>query len=298
MRLLLSALFIISGILLLQSCQKEINFATGNPSVTGEFKAKIDGTPWTANKISGASRFSGLINLTGVSLDKKTLTITLTDSGVHRYILDDMSMNAAAYIDSNLTDPSAFTTNQGTLPGQAGGEVNITSIDTVNKKMSGTFSFKVYRQSDGLQRDFTEGTFTNISYAISLPPASTTDTFRVKIDGVQWIPPSILSAAAGPSIAINGNNLTVSKTVAIICPVTIIPGTYTLDFFSGTHIGVYNPDADPTHSRASTSGTLTILEHNPATKRIRGTFNFHAEELLNPAAFSELTEGYFSVRYF
>ncbi|MEP6952031.1 MAG: hypothetical protein ABI863_22265 [Ginsengibacter sp.] len=44
------------------------------------------------------------------------------------------------------------------------------------------------------------------------------------------------------------------------------------------------------------SGTLTILEHNITTKRIRGNFNFHASEVPGTKV-SELTEGYFSVIY-
>lgn len=292
---------------ILVSCQQEVTDPNGtnnnNPAVTGDFRAKIEGTQWVANKATAAYRLQGLISITGVSNDKKTVTITLVDSGVHRYTLSDVTPNAAAYQDSTLPSVIAFTSNGGAYPAQAGGEVNITAIDAVNKKISGTFSFKAYRQSDGLQRTITEGSFTNLSYSTSLPPSNSTDTFTVKIAGTQWVPPTVFavkSPAIPPlpaSIAISGTNGTISKTVGLQMPADITPGSYTLDFFGLTYIGTYLPNANPNNSQASVSGTLTILSHNTTTKRIRGNFNFVSQELLNPTASTQLTEGYFSVTY-
>jgi hypothetical protein len=298
MRKFISVFSFITVICCFIACQKEITGDLTTTTPTGNLRAKIDGTVWIADKVASASIFGGQIAITGLSNDKKTLAIVLTDSGLHHYTLDDNSINAAAYIDSNLATVAAFTTNQGTTAGQAGGQVTVTKIDTTHKTISGTFSFKVFRQLDGQQRDFSEGSFTDIPYTTGLPPSASTDTFHVKIDGALYTPPSVLGASTTGIIAVNGTDATGSKTVGLVFPSNITPGTYTLDFFGLTYIGQYNPDTDPTHSKASTSGTLTILEHNTATKRIRGTFQFHAEELLNPAHFSELTEGYFSVTYF
>ena len=288
------------------SCQKEIDFDPSNPAnpnpanplVTGNLKAKIDGVQWNATKVAGAARMTGVINITGLSADRKLLTITLKDSGVHRYILSDMTMNAAAFIDSNDTNPFAMTTNQGNYPSQSGGEVNITSIDTVKKTMSGTFSFKLFRDMDSSRKTVTEGSFTNLAYTTTMPPSSATDTFNVKIDGAAFVPASItgVSISMMNQIAVNATNASASKTVGLLFPINIAAGTYQFDFF-GDYMGLYNPDTDPMHSKSSVSGTLTILEHNTTTKRIRGNFNFRAEELLNPANFAMITEGYFSVKY-
>lgn len=292
-------LFVIS----ISSCQKEISADTGNPAnppaVTGNLKAKINGTQWIADKLAGAARMSGFINISGISNDKKTLTITVQDSGVHRYTLDENSLNVAALVDSTEASPNAYTTNQGTFPATSGGEVNITAIDTANKKISGTFSFKVFRQMDNAQKTITEGSFTNLSYSTSLPPSSVSDTFRVKIDGVSFTPASVSGffVSLTNQISIVANNAAATKTVGVIFPSNIIPGSYTFDFFGGTYIGQYNPDTNPMHSTASVSGTLTILEHNTATKRVRANFNFRAEELLNSANAATLTEGYLSVKY-
>ena len=186
----LYSFMILAAVTVFNSCQKEVDpsiIANPNPpGATGNLKAKIDGTQWVANSYEGATRMLGLINIGGRSTDRKYLSITLTDSGVHNYTLDNMSMNAASYIDSNLANAVNFTTNQGIGPGDAGGVVNITSIDVANKRISGTFSFRVFRQMDGAQRTLTEGSFINLPYVTSLPPSNSTDTFKVKIAGHSW----------------------------------------------------------------------------------------------------------------
>lgn len=288
------------------SCQKEVDSSilgnTNNPA-TGNFKAKIDGTQWVANSATGASRMLGFITINGRSTDKKYVTIAVKDSGVHNYTLDENSLNVASYIDSNLTNTFNFSTNQGVNPGDAGGVVNVTSIDAVNKTISGTFSFRVFRQFDNTQRTFTEGTFTNIPYVTSLPPSSSTDTFRVKIAGTMWTPPTVVASKTPavppllPKIAITGTSADGTKSVGMFMPDNIVPGNYNFDLFGGIYLGLYNPDTNPNNSQGALSGTLTILSHNTATRRIRGNFNFHAEALLNPLLFTELTEGYFSVGY-
>lgn len=304
MRLLFILVVSFFSVLAISSCQKEIDFDATNPTnpnppagATGNMKAKFNGTQWIANKGAGASRMGGLINITGFSTDRKYLTITLADSGVHRYILSDATINVAAYIDSNDANQFALTSNQGVFPTTSGGEVTITSIDTAKKTISGTFSFKLYRDVDNAAKTVTEGSFTNLTYSTSLPPSAATDTFKVKIDGTLYTPPTVVSSRLSmfSQITVTGTNGT--KAVGLVFPDNITPGSYTLDLLGATYTALYNPDADPLKAKGAVSGTLTILEHNTGTKRIRGNFNFRGEELLNPANFALLTEGYFSVKY-
>lgn len=310
-----SLFFALSVLLVFASCQKEITGeiitssesagSTGSTnSTSGNMQAKIDGTLWVANKGAGAS-FStaanglpALLNISGVSTDNKIFTITVVDSGVHVYTLNDNVMAAGAFIDSSSSNPFAFATNQGPA-GVTAGTVSVTSIDKVKKTISGTFSFKVYRQMDSTQKTITEGSFTDLPYVDGsnvLPPAAATDTFTVKIDGTLFKPVHI-SGTALPimnTLSIQGSDSLVVKTVAVNFPTNTPPGTYTLDLFGGTYIGQYN---DGTNSLGSSSGTLEIIEHNTTTKRIRGKFSFKADYLLNPAITAQLSEGYFSVKY-
>ncbi len=91
---------------------------------------------------------------------------------------------------------------------------------------------------------------------------------------------------------VQGSDFAALKTVTMTLPDSITPGTYSMNGFE--YYGIY---LDGTNSLGSVSGTLKILEHNTATKRIRGNFNFKAESPLNTNIASSLTEGYFSVEY-
>ena len=283
----------------ISSCQKEIDWGTN--SVSGNFKAKINDTSWVANKIATATRLGGFISLVGRSTDNKLLVITLTDSGVHRYTLGQTTINAAAYIDSNSSNPGTYTSNSADLP-LAGGEVNVTSIDTARKKISGTFSFNVFRPSDSSSVRFTEGVFTDITYSTTIPSAGNLpDTFHVKINGTLFNAATILAsvppAPYNTTIGIAGGDSAFIKTVSLGVPSDITPGTYSIGL-TGNYIAVYKPDNDPNNLKLGALGSITILEHNVTTKRIRGNFNFTGTNILNPLDFVLLTEGYFAVTYY
>jgi hypothetical protein len=284
---------VLCSLIFFSSCQKELDDGSGG-SVSGNFKAKIDGNWWVANKSASATRSFGFISLTGQSTDKKTLRILLLDSGQHVYTVDAASVNAAIFIDSSQATPAVYTSAQATATGQ----VSITSIDTAAKTMSGIFSFKTHHQSDTTEKSFTEGSFTNISYSASLPiGGNPTDTFRVKIGTAPvWDAPVVLGVNAGGQLAITGSDPTVSKSVVLTMAATVTPGNYNFSP-TGTTLGIYTPDADPMNIKISALGTLTILEHNTTTKRIRGNFNFTASDISNPLNIVLLTQGYFSVVY-
>lgn len=282
------------------NCAFSVTVAPSSNNVTGDFRAKIEGVQWVADKFSQCARMNNIINITGLGLDKKTITITIQDSGVHNYTLawDNTSMGAGAFQDSALADVTAFTSNAGTSPSQAGGNVNITSIDEVNKTMSGTFSFKAVRQMTGETRTITEGVFNNIPYITSLPPTNSSDTFTVKIDGVDFLPTSVFgikNTIGLSNIAISGSDASGTKTVGVYFPIDVTPGTYTIAGAFSDYFGQYNVNS--TTFLSSTSGTLEILFHDPATKRVRGRFSFAAELFPLGGGNAQLTEGYFAVTY-
>ena len=278
------------------SCQKElsINDIDSNivKPVTGSFKAKIDGIQFIADKLTGVTRALNTISIVGQSNDGQLIVLRVADSGVHVYTLDiNSSVNAGAYSKDN---DFAYTTNQGNTSAESFGTLSITSIDAVNKTMSGTFSITVYRQTDSTQKIITEGVFDKISYTTTpIPPANSSDTFKVKVDGVDFPVYSILGTSVFNKISISASDQAVSKTVGLSFPDDIAPGVYTFTLFGPDYIGQYNVG---TSFLIASSGTLTILQHNTTTKRISGTFDFPAEEILG-TNMAQLTEGYFSVIY-
>jgi Family of unknown function (DUF6252) len=296
---------IVIGLLLIilcfgsNSCQKDFvisgidsTLITPPGSVSGNFTAKIDGVQFVANKATGATRALNVIAITGEANDGGLIVLRVADSGVHVYTLDiSSSSNAGVYSKDNGI---AYTTNGGNSAAQSGGTLSITSIDTAGKTLSGTFSIKLYRPIDSTQKNITEGVFNNISYGtLAIPPANSTDTFRVKVDGVQFPVFSIVGISAFNMIGLSGSDQLVSKTVGVTIPSNVTPGSYTFTLFGPDYIGQYNVDSS---YLAAESGTLIILEHNTTTRRIRGNFSFHASEIIGTKV-SELTEGYFSVVY-
>ena len=281
------------------SCQKEFVISDVDSSlipppstVSGSFTATIDGVKFVADKISAAAKTLGVIAITGQSADGEQIVLRVADSSVHKYSLD---INSGTNVGAYSRDTSyAYATNQGSSSAESDGTLSITSIDTAKKTISGTFSMKVFRQWDGTQKNITEGVFENISYqTTALPPVNASDTFRVKVDGVQFAVFSVSGFNLYNKISLSASNQDVSKTVGISFPSDVTAGTYTFSSFGPDYIGQYNIG---TSYLMANSGTLTILEHNVAAKRIRGNFSFDAEELLGNKS-ATLSEGYFSVGY-
>jgi hypothetical protein len=293
-------------ITLIAACQGELTDPNNptNPNVTGDFRAKINGTQWVANRVATIVRQNGIISVTGISSSGKTLTITLTDSGAKTYTLQQTGFNFAAYLDSTVAQTS-FASNYNSSSDSAGGTLTITNIDTVNKKMSGTFIFKVFNPNLAPASSvvtFTEGVFNNISYATTIQSPSSNDTFRVKINDTLFIPPTILSSAVPglpglpPQISVNGTTNNAPKSVGLVMPASVTAGTYTFSSF-GDYTGGYIPDNNVQNNQVLDSGRIVILEHNVSAKRIRGTFECRAKSLFPGGPISRLTEGYFNVKY-
>jgi Family of unknown function (DUF6252) len=278
------------------SCRKETSIENGK-GLAANFVAQIDGTAWAASdSAQSASMLQGMINLTGISSDDQQLSITLDDTVIGVYILDQQSSSVAVYADLASSAPYAYSTNQGSDTSQAGGTVTVTSIDRVNKTISGVFSFKVYRDIDQKQKTLTSGVFYNLPFAVSLPPSSQKDTLTANIDNASWTGQSISSTVISGQLAISGSALDGSEAITLLMPSNSTAGSYPL-IFSGSayYMGIYNPT--PSQSLVSTSGNLTILEINTATSRIRGNFQFLGTDVLGSGATSQISNGYFSVYY-
>jgi len=129
-------------------------------------------------------------------------------------------VNTAIFIDSSAATIKTFTSAQATLPGS----VNITTIDTANKTMSGHFSFKVHNQNDTTEKNFTEGSFTNIAYTNSLPiGGGGNDTLQAKISGTLWTAPTVFGLSANGQMVLTGVDIVTSKQIELTFPSTITP---------------------------------------------------------------------------
>lgn len=277
------------------SCDKETSEENGGViSANGDFRASIDGNLWIANTNIYAIRENGTITIHGANTDRKSMTISVADSGIHSYRLSNTSLtNIGVFEDSLVIPIAAWTTNQWFVDGIYG-DLNITRIDTVAKRMSGTFNMNVVRTLDGMTRTITSGVFNNIPYTGSYvpppPPPPLEDTLDVNIDGVSFDHTSLSAIASGPALFISASDAGGFPDLGIIFSSAITPGTYS-----------FNADAQAQYTEDgidfldSQSGTLIILEHNTTTRRIRGTFEFTANDGAPPDVI--FTGGYFALTY-
>ncbi len=288
------------------ACQKEVSINSLNPNpgpgigpvippvITSALTMKIGGVRWQADKRGEATLLAGFTNIEGISSDKKFLSIFLDDTIPKTYTLSQTSKSYAELSDTTDMNGKSYSTDQGNSATDAGGTVVVTAIDKVNKTLSGTFQFKMFRSLDGKQKVITEGSFTKLPYKSSLPPAAITDTFQVKIDNIDWSGKSISTGLTSTGeLFISASELNVSKSVNFFIPANIAVGTYNLEGM-GAYISLYNPDLNT--FLIAESGKLVILEHNFTTKRIRGNFNFKAVETPGTKT-ALLTQGYFALNH-
>jgi hypothetical protein len=133
--------------------------------LASDMVATIDGVSWeAADSTQSAVISQGLVTISGISADGQEISITLNDTVVGLYVLNQTSASLAVYANLDSVGGYAYSTNQGSDTAQAGGTVDVTAIDPVNRTISGIFDFKVFRNSDGTQKDITAGVFYNIPY--------------------------------------------------------------------------------------------------------------------------------------
>ncbi|WP_127131305.1 DUF6252 family protein [Pseudoflavitalea rhizosphaerae] len=278
----------------LVSCLKEKSLDSTGDGGAGSLRMKIDGKQWTANKTASATIMNEHVTITGASQDNFDLMIQIKTTSVGTYQLDQASDHFAIVIDNNEASPVGYSTDQGANSSIAGGTVNITKIDEATKRMSGNFTFKLYRSIDDKSIMITEGVFENLPYTADPPTTGTGNSFKCKIDGTEWIAPQAGGALNQGVIGIVGTE-NATKTITISVPETIVPGDYPLDNTNIFYMAIYL-NGNKAYG-AGAGGTLKITEHQNRT--IKGSFQFTAEDQANPPANPDvpITEGSFSVTY-
>jgi Family of unknown function (DUF6252) len=284
----------------ISSCKKETSIENGNVAA-GNFTAVINGVPWSAaSSQEQATIIRGLINITGVSVDNQEISISITDTVPGTYVLSAQTPSIAVYGSADSSDLYAYSTSQSPDTTKAGGTVTISMIDTVNKTVTGTFAFKVYRTFDGHGKTITSGVFEQIPYTTSLPAGSHDDTVTAAIDGGDWDAESIQASALDGTLSLVGASANGSQSVALIFPDYASPGTYALTSSSAipSYVAVYDEVSNGANTASpGTSGSITILTNNTSTMRMTGTFQFSTDDPNVAASQHSITNGYFSVYY-
>ncbi|MGQ9846305.1 MAG: DUF6252 family protein [Bacteroidales bacterium] len=150
---------IVLAILSLTACKKDskVNDII-NP--TASFSCKINNVSWSATtRVTKKQGNTFIITGTG-SLGKDVLNITTFGTTAQTYYLDPV--NSQAQFSATFT---MDTNNNDSLYQAINGTVTLTLVDTVNKKISGTFSFRLSKINNPLLlKEVTNGSFNNLTY--------------------------------------------------------------------------------------------------------------------------------------
>ncbi len=194
-----------------------------NPTTGGSFKADFDGRTFTASStlvyISGGSI---IITATRAQGDSFGMVIEGTSTGTY-----PVNGNLIAY-----TPPGSEYGYEGSHPTDENantGSVIITSVNTTNKTISGTFQFTGFWSNfdeTKPSKQFTNGVFTNLPYVSQNP---TNDTFSATVNGAAFNSTDIFTAeveTGGISLISIGATNANDDNITISVKPTLTTGTY------------------------------------------------------------------------
>ena len=260
---------------------------TDGPAV---FKADFSGETWNST-MAQAVVSSNFISIGATRADGSTFSILINATGPGTY---PANTNIVAY--TPATSEYGYWSINLANDSEDTGSVTITSVNTTNNTVSGTFNFKGYWSDDTVTSiipvQFTNGVFTNIPF---IPNTATGDTFFAKVDGVEFLDTLLTGATVGDGpdewlnvVAVNAS----LDDITIAFKKSIGPGTYTITNSTTDDVSCFLSPASGGDDFDGTSGTLTIT--SLTTDRVKGTFNFVGSDGVTTKTISE---GSFDVGY-
>lgn len=139
------------------ACKKDSKI-TDIINPTASMKCKVNGADWSAQtRVTTIQSNKVIVNGTG-SLGSDVLNVTTFGITTKTYTIDPynaiVEFSASFTNDTNKPD-SIYTATEGT--------VTLSKVDTVNKRISGTFAFKG-KNTLLLNKQITAGSFTDLAY--------------------------------------------------------------------------------------------------------------------------------------
>lgn len=266
---------------------------TAGPAV---FKVDFSGDTFVATS-SAATVNNANIAITGIKgTNGQAVSILIDGNTVGNYPGSKVLLDYTPSADSEYS-----YSNVDFATGQESGTVSITSIDTVNKTISGTFSFVGWWGDADLNLPsiaFTNGVFQNVPYTGSTGggPVTSDEYFKARVDGQDNtyegadLVVALADGGSGETISINA--YAPDHTLVISAASDIIPGTY--QFASG-----FGSNARATFISATdvsfpvTGGTLTITSNTNGF--LKGTFSFTVSN--DGGESHTVTNGDFNIEY-
>jgi len=282
--LLLSIHLFVSLSLILSSCDKEESEEPEtNPSAS--MTAKIDDVDWSANQ-TGCSVSNGQAGIVGVASQGQTITLSLNEFKEGITPLEFNGSSVGIVMNGNVT----YATN---ADPDCNGIVNISSINTTDSVISGTFEFYAYSPFGKGFVSVSEGSFSNVPFTTELP-ATPDNSLIVDIDGSTFTASSVNAMVAMGKINISASDAQITQTVGITIDEGLEAGTYDIGGFFGSVTGQYNIGTEVL--MMANEGEMIITKHDMENNILEGTFEFEASEMIGTNSAS-LTNGSFVVNY-
>lgn len=260
------------------------NIEEQNPDVgSGSFEVTIDGELFTGVQIQAVIQ-DGIIAIAAVNASGEAVQLVTTN--------DNTGVSPDALM-TYMPDPTSdFGYVNFDEENASTGTLNITTINTVNQTISGTFEFtgnwSDFDEENIEPAVLTNGVFTNIPYTESVTNPGD-EYFNITVGGTETEFNIISSAVSGQFLTLAANQVSPVKSVQIMLGSTLTAGTYTVGGSEVTAISYFEGE---TGYSFAPDGTLTIASNENGI--IEGTFSVTLYDIDdNPLQI----EGEFNVEY-
>ena len=288
----LSAFIVLFAAIGFTSCDSEpvdpllIGNQPTEPTGPAIFKVDFSGETFTADQVQ-AVMADGMIVIGGVQGNEQvSIAIPATTTGT--YSGDQVLM---AY-HPTLTPEYQYWNVDDEL--NSTGSVTITSINTTNHTISGTFNFVGHWSNSEENHPsiaFTNGSFQNIPYTGNIVNPTDDEYVKAKVNGVQKNYSIIASLEAGNNVSFSGNIVSPASSVQVLVPTNVTPGTYAfVDAPMAVPSATYSDDSNEWGYDA-VSGSVTIISNSGGW--LKGTFQFTGDD--GEGNTVQITEGEFNI---
>ena len=253
------------------------------------FKADFDGQTFSTTTVQ-AYISGGSITIVGSKSNGENFAFILDGTTPATYAANDNLVGYSpagseySYVGINPDDEDSDT-----------GSVIISSINTTNNTLSGTFSFTGYwtnYDETVAPKQFTNGVFTNIPFITTNPSG---DTFDAKINGADFNDTDIFTAEttiAGQSFISVAAENALEQSITVNLRESAGVGTYPITGAAADQAQI-NLSLDPEgFGTVATSGSVTITEKTAL--RLKGTFS--GTVIIGGTTY-QITAGAFNVEY-
>lgn len=247
-------LTIFAAVALLGCEDTELN----SPAMQGS----MDDVFFKATDTRGAQTQSGEGYVLQGLTDDEILTLRVPSNEVGTYTIENNPNVYASFKDFAgrlyLTDPTGE------------GEIVINNSNTAQRTLSGTFRFVAY--IPGVDTLYAQrGVFYEVPYDLGfeiMDPGLGTGTLFARVDGEDFNPSNVIGSNNQISIRIQG--IAGTENIDLRTPIDVTAGNY--DITDSEFFGKYTDPEGLT--QGANSGNLTVIDHDPVARTIRGTFSF------------------------